>query len=239
MNIGLIFAGGVGSRMNSKSLPKQFLLINGKPIIIHTLEVFQNHPQIDYICVSCVQEYIEHLKSICRSYGISKLKWIVPGGETGQLSIYNGLKAIHDHCPEDSIVLIHDGVRPVITQELLTANIEGVLQHGSAISCARAIETFSQVDDRHQIVNVMPREASVVAKAPQSFYIKDIFAAHQRALAENRHDFIDSASMMLHYGHALYAVDCENSNIKITTPSDFYTLRALLEAKENSQIFGL
>ncbi len=239
MNVGLIFAGGVGSRMNSKSVPKQFLQVNGKPIIIHTLEVFQNHPQIDCICVSCIAKYIDHLKSICQTYGITKLKWLVPGGETGQLSIYNGLKTIHDNCPEDSVVLIHDGVRPVITQELLTANIEGVRAHGSAISCAKAIETFSQLDEQRRIVNVMPREASVVAKAPQSFYIKDIFSAHQKAMAEGNYGFIDSASMMLHYGYDLYAVECENSNIKITTPSDFYTLRALLEAKENSQVFGL
>ena len=239
MNIALIFAGGVGSRMNSKSLPKQFLLINGKPIIIHTLEVFQCHPQIDYLCVSCVSDYMEHLNSICKAFGITKLKWLVPGGETGQLSIYNGLKIIHDNCPEDSVVLIHDGVRPVITQELISANIEGVLNHGSAISCAKAIETHARIDGNGKITQILSRETSVVAKAPQSFYVKNIFDAHIQAIKEKKIDFIDSASMMLHYGYELYSVLCENSNIKITTPSDFYTLRALLEAKENSQIFGL
>ena len=239
MNIALIFAGGVGSRMNSKSLPKQFLLINGKPIIIHTLEVLQFHPQIDYICVSCVPDYMDHLKNICKSFGITKLKWLVPGGKTGQLSIYNGLEIIHDNCPGDSVVLIHDGVRPVITSELISENIEGVLNYGSAISCAKAIETHAQIDSSGKIIQVLPRETSVVAKAPQSFFLKDIFNAHNKALEEGKRDFIDSASMMLHYGNELHAVACENSNIKITTPSDFYTLRALLEAKENSQIFGL
>lgn len=239
MNIALVFAGGVGSRMNSKSLPKQFLLINGKPIIIHTLEMFQCHPKIDYLCVSCVSDYMEHLNNICKAFRITKLKWLVPGGETGQLSIYNGLKVIHDNCPDDSVVLIHDGVRPVINQELISANIEGVLKHGSAISCARAIETHAQINSSNKITQVLPRETSVVAKAPQSFYIKEIFNAHTKAIKEKKYDFIDSASMMLYYGYELYAVACENNNIKITTPSDFYTLRALLEAKENSQIFGL
>src|SRR5690606_21856736 len=112
MNVALIFAGGVGSRMNSKAKPKQFLELYGKAIIIYTIEIFDNHPDIDGIIISCVKEWIDYLKDLITKFNISKVIEIVPGGETGQISIYNGLVAIEKHFPPNSIVLIHDGVRP-------------------------------------------------------------------------------------------------------------------------------
>ena len=123
MNVALIFAGGSGTRMNTKSKPKQFLELHGKEIIIYTLEHFERHPEIDAIAVVCIADWIDYLKSIIRKHGIDKVKWIVPGGETGQDSIFNGLEAIHKDCPEDSVVLIHDGVRPLINRELISDNI--------------------------------------------------------------------------------------------------------------------
>lgn len=239
MNAALIFAGGVGARMSSKSLPKQFLLVNGKPIIVHTLEVFQNHPQIDRICVVCVEPYLEHMRQLCQKYFLTKVEWIVPGGKTGQDSIFHGLQQLHAACPEDTVVLIHDGVRPIIDQQLITDNIESVLQNGSAVSCAKATETPAEVGEDGQVAKILHRQCAVVAKAPQSFFCRDIFAAHTRARAEGREDFIDSASMMAHYGYPLHMVTCQWDNIKITTPSDFYIFRAILQARENSQIFGL
>ena len=111
MNVALIFAGGSGTRMNTKSRPKQFLELHGKEIIIYTLEHFERHPDIDAIAIVCIEPWIEYLKKALKKHDITKVKWIVPGGETGQDSIFNGLDAIHKDCPEDSIVLIHDGVR--------------------------------------------------------------------------------------------------------------------------------
>ncbi len=239
MNVAVIFAGGVGKRMNSKSTPKQFLQLHGKPIIIYTLEVFQNADEIDAICISCLKSHIEYMRKLCCKYEIDKVKWIVEGGATGQESIYNGLDAVYQECSADSVVLIHDGVRPNITVELIQENIRCVRANGCAISCAKATETPATVDVSGRITAISDRKTAIIAKAPQSFVLEDIYGVHRRAKEMKLDDFIDSASMMVYFGYELYMVECPWDNIKITTPSDFYIFRAIVEEKENSQIFGL
>ena len=134
-NIAVIFAGGAGLRMHTKSRPKQFLELNGKPIIIYTIELFDNHPQIDGIVVACIEPWIPFLKKQLRKFEINKVVDVVPGGATGQDSIYNGLCAAERYANgDDSIVLIHDGVRPLITEETITDNIKKVSQCGSCIT---------------------------------------------------------------------------------------------------------
>jgi 2-C-methyl-D-erythritol 4-phosphate cytidylyltransferase len=239
MNIVLIFAGGSGSRMNTHAKPKQFLQLYGKEIIIHTIEHFEKHPDIDAIVVVCIESWMPFFKTLLEKFNISKVRWIVPGGVNGQESIYNGLSAIRDSCPDDAVVFIHDGVRPLITQELISSCIQSVRQHGSAITAAPAIETVIALDEKREITAITDRSKSYHAKAPQCFKMGDIWQCHQQAKKDGLVNIIDSASLMMHYGHKLYAVQCAYENIKITTPSDFYTFRALYEAKENSQVFGL
>lgn len=239
MNIGVIFAGGVGSRMHSKDQPKQFLEIYNKPIIIHTLEHFENNSQIDAVVIACKEEWITYLEKLLYKFRIEKVKKIVPGGETGQLSIYNGLKAAKEIArDEKSIVLIHDGVRPLISPELLTQNIECVKEHDSSITAGIVKETIVVVDDNGLVNQVPSRAKSRVAKAPQSFWLDDILQAHELALSEGENNIIDSCTLMQKYGYTLYTIDGPYENIKITTPDDFYTMRAILEAKENAQIYG-
>lgn len=238
MVIAVIFAGGAGRRMHTKSRPKQFLEYQGKPIIIYTLELFDNHPIIDGIVVACVEEWIPFLKKMLMKFEISKVIRIVPGGVTGQDSIYNGLVAANEISEEDDdIVLIHDGVRPLITEQTITENIEKVQNEGSCITCIPATETFiiSQPDGSFAIPT---RDNSLIARAPQSFYLKDILVAHERARSEGRHDFIDSCSMMHHYGYKLGKVIGPMENIKITTPTDYFIFKAMVEVHENQQIFG-
>ena len=240
MNIAVIFAGGVGSRMHSKERPKQFLEMYNKPIIIHTIEHFENHPMIDAIVVVCVEDWIDYCKSLLYKFRIEKVKAVVPGGATGQLSIYNGLKAAEKISgDEKSIVLIHDGVRPLINDKIIADNINSVKENGSAITTAVVKETILVVNDGTSTIDYVPsRKKSRVARAPQSFWLKDILAAHEKALSEGITDCIDSCTMMQHYGFNLFLVDGPGENIKITTPEDFYTMRAILEAKENAQIYG-
>lgn len=238
MNIGIIFAGGVGSRMNSKDMPKQFLRVFNKPIIIHTLEHFQNNSNIDAIVIACVANHIEYLKKILYKYRIDKVKKIVPGGKTGQLSIYNGLCAAEEIAGDKkSIVLIHDGVRPFINSELLTENIKTVKKYGSCITAGIVKETIVETDNDGMICHVPSRSNSRVAKAPQSFWLDDIMKVHKLALASGRDNYIDSCTMMQENGFKLYMIDGPYENMKITTPDDFFTMRAILEAKENSQIY--
>ena len=241
MNIGVIFAGGVGSRMHSKDRPKQFLEMYNKPIIIHTLEYFENHPMIDAIVVVCIKDWIPYLEKLLYKFRIDKVKKIVPGGETGQLSIYNGLRAAKEIAGEEkSIVLIHDGVRPLISENLITNNIETVMKHGSAITTAKVKETILVVNEGKSSIDYVPsRNNSRVAKAPQSFWLDDILKAHEKSLEEGETNCIDSCTMMQKYGYDLYLIDGPSQNIKITTPEDFYTMRAILEAKENEQTYGI
>lgn len=241
MNIALIFAGGSGKRMNSKGTPKQFLEINGVPIIIRTIEHFENHPQIDGICVVCIEPWIGNLKKLLKRYDIQKVVDIVPGGQDGQESIRNGLYAIERRFPatQDIVVLIHDGVRPLINEQLITDNITCVRENGSAITIVPATETIATIDECKRITGVTDRAMYYIARAPQSFYLSDILDAHHRAVAEGiASTMIDSAMLMTHYGYKLYTVEGPQENIKVTAPSDFYVCRALLQAKENSQIWG-
>lgn len=239
MNIAAIFAGGSGVRMHTKSRPKQFLELNGKPIIIYTLELFDNHPQVDAIVVACIDSWIPFLKKMIRKFEITKVIEIVPGGETGQNSIYNALQAAERAADgKDATVMIHDGVRPLITEQTITDNINTVEEFGSCITCVPATETFvvSQADGSLEIPS---RANSLIARAPQSFHLSDIMTAHRRAISEGMHDFIDSCTMMSHYGYTLKTIIGPMENIKITTPTDFFIFRAMVEVHENQQIFGL
>ena len=171
-------------------------------------------------------------------YQLKKVKAIVIGGKTAFDSQYNGLRKAEELFDADSIVLIHDGVRPLVDAETISKNIASVKQHGTAITVTPAIETITVKAEAGQIGEIIERSKVEMAKAPQSFYLKDILEAHEKANRDGL-DFIDSATMMQHYNYTLYTVEGSQENIKITTPSDFYMFRALVDARENSQIFGI
>ena len=240
MNTALIFAGGTGRRMHSAGKPKQFLELHGKPIIIYTLEHFDRHPEIDAIAVVCIEGWIDYFRDLLDRFRIKKVRWIVPGGATSQDSTRAGLGAIAADCdPKDTIVLIHDGVRPLITEKLISDNIAAVREYGNAITAAPAIETIITVDQNEDVRELIDRQTCRLARAPQSFYLSDIMAMHQRAIDECYDKMIDSARLMIHYGARLHLVDGPAENIKITTPSDFYIFKAITESRENMQILGL
>lgn len=223
-----------------KECPKQFLKIYNKPIIVYTIEHFENCTDIDAVVIACVKEWIPYMEDLVEQYHLSKVKKIVPGGDTGQLSIRNGIKAAYEISPEEqTVVLIHDGVRPLINSQFLSKNIACVKEHGSAITSAVVKETIVIAKGDGQVESVLNRDCSRVAKAPQSFYLRDIMDAHRKALEDNITNFIDSCTLMQHYGYKMHMIDGPYENIKITTPDDYYMMRAILEAKENSQIYGL
>ena len=236
-NVAVIFAGGTGKRMRTVSRPKQFLELNGKPVIIYTLELFDNHPEIDGIVVVCIKEWIPFLKKQLNKFEITKVEAVVPGGETGQESIYNGLVAAADRYEEDAIVLIHDGVRPLIKEQTISDCIHTAQEKGNCITCINASETFV-VKKKNGELEIPSREDSLLARAPQTFVLRDILAAHRQAQAEGRNDFIDSCTMMSHYGYKMNMIIGPVENIKITTPTDYFVFRAMVEVHENQQIFG-
>lgn len=241
MNIALIFAGGTGQRMNTKTKPKQFLELNGRPIIVHTIEKFEAHPLIDGIAVVCIENWIPYMKDLLEKYRIRKVKWVIPGGGTGQQSICNGLEALwkDEAVSGDSLILLHDGVRPLIDEDTISRNIACAKEKGNAITVTAASETIINVTEDDKVSNILDRSICKLARAPQTFVLRDIVGAHQKAKSEGLDNMIDSAMLMSHYGFTLYTVEGPVENIKITTPSDFYIFRAIYEAQENSQIWGI
>lgn len=238
MNYAVIFAGGTGTRMNTKTKPKQFLTLHGKEIIVYTLEHFENHPEIDGISVVCIESWIDYLKKLIDRYQLTKVKWVTPGGSTGQESIYNGLNAMRGEIPEDSLVLIHDGVRPLINAELISENIKTAKEKGNAVTVVPATETIMLMNEKNELASSVKREDCCYARAPQTYYYRELMGAHDRAREQGIKTYIDSATMMQSEGHTLYPVMGKPENIKITTPADYYTFRAFIEAEENSQILG-
>ena len=239
MNIAIIFASGKGTRMGTE-IPKQFLEINGKPILIHTLELFEYHNSIDKIYISTLKEYIPYVNKLIAIYQLSKVKAIVEGGETAQDSIYNTLKKAAEENPEDSIVLLHDGVRPYVSVDVITENINCVKNNGNAITCIPAYETIMTSSDGNSVENVTNRSETYIGQAPQSFYLKEIIDAHNeiRKRPEKYKDMVDACTIYRTLGKKVYLVCGNRGNTKITTPEDVYTFKAYLQYKENEQTFG-
>ena len=173
MNYALIFAGGTGQRMNTKTRPKQFLELYGKPIILYTIETFENHPAIDGIVVVCLKDWIPFLKKKIAHYDIAKVIDVVPGGVTGQESIRNGLAALEEAVGRDHAVFVHDGVRPLVSDETIARCADSMVTHGNAVSVTPAIETIVQ-EEGGTVTNIIDRAACRMAKAPQCFNIGEL-----------------------------------------------------------------
>ncbi len=231
-NIALIFAGGVGKRMNNSDVPKQFIEVNGKPIIIHTLEHFQNNEKIDEICVVCLEDYIPYCEEQIEKYNINKVSSIIKGGTTGQDSIYNGLIKINE-TNDNAIVLIHDGVRPLIDQNIINDAIECARTNGSAVPCVPCTETIVNIKGE-KITNIPNRSESFVAQAPQAFVLKEIIEAHQiiRKRKNKYEGIVDSCTLYKELNKNISIIDGLEQNIKITTKKDIYLLNALLDYKK-------
>lgn len=235
MNHVLIFAGGTGQRMNTNDKPKQFLELHGKPIIIYTIEHFEKHPEIDNILVVCIESYIDELRGLLDKHGIRKVSNIVPGGDGGDISIYNGLQALENVCEDDDVVLIHDGVRPLINGRVISENIDSVIKYGNAVSIEPTSESVVHISSKSKEVRVPPRNEIFSVKAPQAFRYSDIWDLHKRAHNDGIRT-IDSAHLCSVYGVEMHFVKSSPYNIKITMPQDYYMFRALFEAMENKQL---
>lgn len=233
MNIAIIFAGGVGKRMNNSNIPKQFLKVNDKEILAYTIDKFQKNELIDEIILVVLKNYIDLSNTICDKYKFFKVKNIVSGGQTGQDSIYNGLIKAKELYDEKSIVLINDGVRPMITDNDINSAINLTKNKGNAIPVTKAIDTIAINSKNGELGEIVKRDLVLYAKAPQTFVLKDILSVHERAKVDKL-CFIDSASMMQHYGYKLYTFECGEDNIKITTPIDYSIFKGLIETKKNA-----
>lgn len=239
--VAVLFAGGIGSRMRSAEEPKQFLWVDGKPILVHTLEHFQAHPEVDAVYLSVLASHIDVTWDLVHEFGIDKVRSVVPGGSSAQASIHHGLQcALQDGVPDDAVVLIHDGVRPLINEDLITRNVATARDHGNAVSAIPCYETIARsVDGATTVESVTRREEMHVLQAPQTFRLGPVARMNTRSVEEGRlGSFVDQAQLMRHYGEELHMVLGLRGNVKITTDLDLVQFRALLESGHLSSVIG-
>lgn len=232
-NIALIIAGGVGARMN-QDIPKQFINVYDKPVIVYTLEAFQKHPEIDAIEVVCLDGWHDILRAYARQFGIAKLENIVSGGKNGQDSIRNGLYDIYErYNGDDDIVLIHDAIRPMVSEDIITDNIKVCRELGNAITvvpCTAAmLKTYDSISSEEQV----PRDNLKITQTPQTFFMKDIVAAHKEALEKGITNSVASCTMYIELGRKLYMALGSEKNLKLTTTEDIEIFKALLNSKKD------
>lgn len=228
MNIAIILAGGSGTRMGS-DVPKQFIDIYGKPLIIHTIEAFDINPNIDYIAVICKNEFKEDLTIWIRKYGISKVKWIVDGGNTRQESVYNGINQLSDFCSNQDIVVIHDAARPLISQRIINENIESAKINKAVDTVIPTTDTIIRSIDGSVIEEVPVRRELYLGQTPQSFEYALIKKAHEEAKKENNLNATDDCQLVLKIGNKVSLVKGDKLNFKVTTFEDLLILKSVIK----------
>lgn len=226
----LIIAGGVGARMG-QDIPKQFLSVEDRPVIVYTMEAFQRHPEVDSIAVVCVEGWDHVLQAYARQFGISKLDLIVPGGDNGQSSIRNGVMAIEEKYGRNGIVLIHDAIRPLVSQEIISDCIEKVRAHGNAIAVVPCAEAMMTTEDSRMSNGQYPRDGLKRTQTPQGFIVGDICDLHREALKAGITDSVASCTLMVEMGKQVYFSKGSERNVKLTTVEDIDIFRALLAAQ--------
>lgn len=232
MNIALIIAGGSGARMQ-QDIPKQFLNVNDKPVIIYTLEAFQKHPSIDEIAVVCLEGWESVLRAYATQFNISKLVHIFPGGNNGQSSIRNGVFGLEAYSEKDDIVLIHDAIRPMISADIISDCLITAQKFGNSITVIPCAEAMLKTEDGIESSGVFSRDHLKRTQTPQAFHIGEICDVHREALKRGITNSVASCTLMLEMGKKVFFSKGSEKNIKLTTVEDIDIFKALLEAKRS------
>lgn len=232
MNVALIIAGGSGARMH-QNIPKQFLTVNERPVIVYTLEAFQKHEEIDAIAVVCIDGWEQVLRAYANQFNITKLKYIVPGGKNGQDSIRNGVYEIEKHFSPDDIVLIHDAIRPMVSAEIISDCIAKAKEFGNAIAAIPCAEAMLQTEDGTISIGSYPRDNLRRTQTPQGFPIGKICDLHRRALEAGITNSVASCTLMIEMGEQVHFSLGSEKNIKLTTVEDIDIFKALLASQRS------
>lgn len=235
MNIAIVIAGGSGHRMG-QDIPKQFINVYDKPVIIYTLESFQKHPQIDAIEVVCIDGWHDVLKAYAKQFGITKLKWVVNGGQTGQESIRNGVYNLEGVLKDDDIVIIHDGIRPLVDESVLSDVILKCNRYGNAVTSMPYNEQIFVIDDEISTVKYIPRETLRRVSTPQAYKFGKVDRAYHEAFEKKIGIYGSSYTntMMVELGERLYFAAGSDKNIKLTTKDDLEMFKAYLKSDKDA-----
>lgn len=234
-NIALLIAGGAGNRMH-QDIPKQFITVNERPVIVYTLEAFEKHPEIDAIAVVCIEGWEQVLWAYAKQFNIDKLKIVVLGGKNGQESIRNGVYELEKHFDKEDIVLIHDAIRPMVSAEIISDNIRVAREYGNAITVIPCAEAMMQTEDGVISAGSYPRERLKRTQTPQAFHIGQICELHRKALEVGITNSVASCTLMIEMGEQVYFSAGSEKNIKLTTVDDIDIFKALLIAKRSDWI---
>ncbi len=223
----MLFAGGSGQRMKSADIPKQFLEIEGKPIIIRTMEHFDKHPEVDNIVVACKEDWIDELKRLIKEFHIEKVVDIVPGGATGFDSIHNGVMKVAEFATKkNDIILICDGVRPILSEKLISDCIRDTRKYQTAVPVTPSIDSLLYSEDGATCSKSYQRSTMYITQAPQGYTMEKILWAHEEAYKRGVTNPVSSSELFIELGHEVHLFLGERTNIKVTTPEDMDTLRA-------------
>lgn len=223
----MLFAGGSGVRMQSSDLPKQFLEVGGKPIIIHTMEHFANHPRIDAVVVACKADWIGYLEELIGKFNVRKVKSIVPGGATGFDSIHNGVMATASFSKkDDDLILICDGVRPMLSEKLISDCIDHTVKYKTAVPVTPSIDSLLYSTDGETCGKSYDRNTMYITQAPQGYTMERIIWAHEEAYKRGILNPVSSSELFIELGEKVHLFKGERFNIKVTTPEDLITLRS-------------
>lgn len=235
MNVAVIIAGGSGHRMG-QDIPKQFITVYDKPVIMYTLEGFQKHPQIDAIEVVCIDGWHDVLKAYAKQFGITKLKWVVNGGQTGQESIRNGVYNLEGVLNKDDTVIIHDGIRPLVDDAVLTDVILKCRRYGNAVTSMPYNEQIFVIDDEISTVRYIPRETLRRVSTPQAYKFGRLDSAYHEAFEKEIGIYGSSYAntMMVELGERLYFAEGSDKNIKLTTKDDLEIFKAYLKSDKDA-----
>lgn len=233
MNIALLIAGGSGNRMG-QDIPKQFIHVDNCPIIVHTMRCFQTHPDIDAIAVVCLNGWDTVLRSYANQFSISKLKWIFQGGKTGMESIHNGIYGFREAgCGDEDLVLIHDSVRPLLSQEIISSNIAVCKAYGYAITGIQCREAILESEDGFTTHSSIPRDRLIRTQTPQTFRLGNIIKVHEEAKEKGLTDSVASCTLVAEVGgKEMHIVPGSEKNIKVTTVEDIEILKALMHTNK-------
>ena len=231
MNYVILLAGGVGKRMGA-DIPKQFIKVKGKPIIVYSIENFQRNEQIEKIVVVCVKDWIDYVKELVKEYGLTKVEWVIEGGSTGHDSIKNGVFFLKDKVNPDDYIIVHDAVRPILPQKAINEVLRVAHEKGNASSSIVCHPPIVYTEDGESGVKDIDREHVMLTASPQAYKFSLALSCYEKAEAENKNNFTFTSSLLIHYGERVYFAKGTTSNIKVTKKEDIALFEALLDVPE-------
>ena len=234
MNIALILAGGTDPRFQM-NLPKQFVNVYNRPIIVYTLEAFQKHNDIDAIMVACLDGWQEMVKAYAKQFNITKLKWVIPGGHDGQASARNGILALKDECRNDDIIIVHDSIRPFVSQEIITDSIRVCRQQGMGVAAVRTMDTVMRTPDGKIGTESISRYAIVRIQTPQAYRVDCLLDIHNKAIEAGIVGEVDTNSVASRLGETIYFSKGSDLNLKINTVEDVEMFKALYKMQKETE----